>query len=204
MNRNYSKTLSKTLPALVLLGAMSVAPVVTYAAEANTEAACAKQSGADDLWTDTRLETAYLLNPNLSAFTIHSSVEDGKVTLTGTVRSDVDRDLAEEIAKSLKGVKSVDNELEVDQQLQPAPHSAADRDFLQKVSDATTTAQVKIKLMANKNISASDINVDTRNHIVQLRGKVGSTAQRELAEYIARNTHGVHKVQNDLDIAARG
>jgi hypothetical protein len=31
-----------------------------------------------------------------------------------------------------------------------------------------------------------------------------SVTQRELAESIARDTHGVHKVQNDRDIAALG
>jgi hyperosmotically inducible periplasmic protein len=126
------------------------------------------------------------------------------VSLSGTVRSDIDRDLAEEIARSLDGVKSVDSSLEVGEDLQETALSESETDFLQKVKDATTTAQVKTRLIGNGNISAADINVDTRDSVVRLSGKVGSDTERQLAEFIARNTSGVLSVSNELETDRSG
>jgi osmotically-inducible protein OsmY len=131
-------------------------------------------------------------------------VKNGEVMLTGTVRSDIDRDLAEEIAKSLDGVKSVGNSLEIKEDVQGPGLPESDTDFLQKVKDATTTAQVKTRLIGNENISAGDIDVDTRNDVVRLSGKVRSDTEKQLAEFIARNTSGVRSVANELEIGRSG
>ena len=147
-----------------------------------------------------RLETAYLFNPHLNNLAIDTNVENGKVQLSGTVRSEIDRDLAAEIAKSLDGVESVDNDLEVRDEVEEKQLAEADQGFLQKVKDATTTAQVKTRLIGNENVSASDIDVDTDNSIVRLSGAVRSDAERQLAELIARNTAGVRSVENELEI----
>jgi osmotically-inducible protein OsmY len=72
------------------------------------------------------------------------------------------------------------------------------------VKDATTTAQVKTRLIGNGHISAADINVDTRDSVVRLSGKVGSDTERQLAEFIARNTSGVLAVSNELETDRSG
>jgi osmotically-inducible protein OsmY len=160
---------------------------------------CPKSSAAQDDLIDTRLEMAYLFNPHLNNFTIDTDVEDGTVTLSGSVRSEIDKDLAEEIAKSVDGVKSVKNSLEVkDGQESSTPAAASD--FFQKVSDATTTALIKTRLIANENLAAADIDVDTENSAVRLSGEVRSTTERQLAEFIARNTAGVESVANELEV----
>jgi osmotically-inducible protein OsmY len=161
---------------------------------------CPKSTATQDALTDTRLETAYLFNPHLNNFTIDTDVEDGTVMLSGSVRSEIDKDLAEEIAKSIDGVKSVKNSLEVkDGQESSTPPTAAS-DFFQKVSDATTTARIKTRLIANENLAAADIDVDTENNAVRLSGEVRSTTESQLAEFIARNTSGVESVANELDV----
>ncbi len=76
--------------------------------------------------------------------------------------------------------------------------------FFQKVKDAKTTAQVKSRLVANENISAGNIDVDTANDVVWLSGQVRSDSERQLAELIARNTSGVHSVFNELEIRHSG
>lgn len=192
---------SNKLNALALIASASL--LASGGALAGTDAQgaeCAKQHAGNDAWIDTRLETAYLFNPHLNNFAIKTDVENAEVTLTGQVRSEIDKDLAGEIAKSLDGVNSVDNSLEVVAELAEVEQPDVDRDFLQKVSDATTTTQVKTKLIANENITAKSINVDTRNQVVRLSGEVNSQAQKQLAEYIARNTSSVKSVQNELEV----
>jgi osmotically-inducible protein OsmY len=193
--------LSNKLNALALIASASLLVSGSALADSNAQGEeCAKKHAGNDAWIDTRLETAYLFNPHLNNFTIKTEVEGGDVSLTGKVRSEIDKDLASEIAKSLDGVSSVDNKLEVVADLAEVEQPDVDRDFLQKVSDATTTTQVKTKLIANENITAKSINVDTRNQVVRLSGEVNSQAQKQLAEYIARNTSSVKSVQNELEV----
>jgi hyperosmotically inducible protein len=47
-------------------------------------------------------------------------------------------------------------------------------------------------------LKGSDINVDTDNHAVTLKGTVGSDAAKARAVAIARNTEGVTRVVNRL------
>jgi osmotically-inducible protein OsmY len=161
---------------------------------------CPESSAAQDDLIDTRLETAYLFNPHLNNFTIDTDVEDGTVMLSGSVRSEIDKDLAEEIAKSIDGVKSVENSLEVKNGQESSPPAADASGFFQKVSDATTTARIKTRLIANQNLAAADIDVDTENSVVRLSGEVRSTTEKQLAEFIAKNTTGVESVANELEV----
>ena len=65
-------------------------------------------------------------------------------------------------------------------------------------TDAGITAKVNAKMAADDSVKASEINVDTHNHVVTLNGTVSSPAAKERAVTIARNTAGVTKVVDDL------
>lgn len=199
-----TKQLKFTLSVLAVLGLAGILGRVVPAGPMPADTGCVEGQAANDKWLQTQLETAYLFNPHLNNFSIDTEVKNGEVMLTGTVRSDIDRDLAEEIAKSLEGVKSVGNSLEIKDDIEESGLPESDTDFLQKVKDATTTAQVKTRLIGNENISAGDIDVDTRNSVVRLSGTVRSTTERQLAEFIARNTSGVLSVSNELEIGRSG
>jgi osmotically-inducible protein OsmY len=66
------------------------------------------------------------------------------------------------------------------------------------VDDATTTAMVKVKLLADPNVKGLKIGVETRGDVVTLSGKVGSAEQKQLAEQLTRNTSDVKRVHNEL------
>ncbi|HUE81055.1 MAG TPA: BON domain-containing protein [Pyrinomonadaceae bacterium] len=70
-------------------------------------------SGVNDgwLWVKTRFELAAA--DDLRDSTVEVDVEDATVTLTGTVATAQQRSRAEEIAKSIEGVKAVRNNLKV-------------------------------------------------------------------------------------------
>jgi len=70
----------------------------------------------------------------------------------------------------------------------------------QNVDDSALTARVKTKLVSEKAANFTRIDVDTNNGIVYLNGVVPDTQQKAKAEELARNTDGVKKVINNLQV----
>jgi hyperosmotically inducible periplasmic protein len=72
------------------------------------------------------------------------------------------------------------------------------------VDDATITASVKTNLAAERGMQTlTAIDVDTNEGIVSLNGVVESPAAKQRAVEIARQTSGVAKVVNNLQVASR-
>lgn len=67
-------------------------------------------------------------------------------------------------------------------------------------SDALVTGKVKAAFVAEKNLSALDIAVQTRDGVVHLGGEVDEAAQREAAERVARGIDGVKGVENEIKV----
>ncbi len=66
--------------------------------------------------------------------------------------------------------------------------------------DAATTSAVKTALGLNKQLSDSDIHVETSDNKVTLSGQVPSADDKRLAEEITHGTKGVAAVVNNLQI----
>jgi hyperosmotically inducible protein len=157
-----------------------------------------REGAAQDAWIDGKLETVYALNRHLSAFAIDTEVDKGIVRLTGSVHSDIDRDLAGELAKNVEGVVQVNNGLVIGAGA-PAPLAdGEDRSFGAWIDDATTTATVKSRLLGNPNTAGMQIDVDTRGDVVTLTGEVSSAEEKALAEEMTRSTGDVEDVRNQL------
>jgi hyperosmotically inducible protein len=71
----------------------------------------------------------------------------------------------------------------------------------ENIDDASITASVKTKLVAEKASNLTRIDVDTNGGIVYLNGTVQSPQQKAHAEEIARDVKGVKKVVNNLQVA---
>lgn len=80
-------------------------------------------------------------------------------------------------------------------QIEKAADSAGD-----KVADAAITTSVNAELAKDPALSALQINVDTTNGRVLLRGKAPNAAAKERATMLARNVKGVVAVENQLDV----
>ena len=178
----------------------SLALLALPAAAQDADDSGSLKGAAHDAWLAGKVEMAYTLNTELSPFEIDTHVDKGMVTLMGTVDSDIERDLAEQIAKGVDGVESVSNELRVEMPKKGAAAASRNehRDFPSWFDDATTTAAVKSRLIANSNTKGLQIDVDTQNDVVTLSGRVANGEQKELAEQIAANTRDVDSVRNLL------
>jgi osmotically-inducible protein OsmY len=65
-------------------------------------------------------------------------------------------------------------------------------------ADKATTAAVKTKLLADTKVGGLAIDVDTKDNVVTLTGKVHSAAERTEAVRLAKTTTGVKSVVNKL------
>ncbi len=63
-----------------------------------------------DSWITTKVKSSYMWSGDLTASDISVTTTDGDVVLSGRVRNEVDRDQAIELARALRGVRSVDAE----------------------------------------------------------------------------------------------
>jgi hyperosmotically inducible protein len=64
--------------------------------------------------------------------------------------------------------------------------------------DGSLTARVKTALLADENVPASQIDVDSNDGVVTLSGRLSSEAQVQRALEIARKVDGVQRVDNKL------
>lgn len=190
-------TVKKIALATATVSALTLGTMGAHAADGDMSRQLAEARQEGSVWT------AFALNRHLSPFAIDVDIENGVATLTGEVESDVERDLAEQVALGVEGVKQVDNQLRVIGE-GAQRNTDQDRTFSDRFNDATTTATVKSKLLWNRNTEGLDIKVNTRNGVVTLDGRAGSEAASELAERLARNTDGVRRVENNLTVSAEG
>src|SRR5580693_8033089 len=144
--------------------------------------------------TDSRIESSaassYTFKTYLKDDSIKTESKDGAVTLTGTVADESQKSMAENTVASLPGVKSVDNELQINGE-QPAEHS-----------DSWITMKVKSALLFHRNVSATGTTVYTENGVVTLQGVASSLAQKELTTEYAKDVDNVKTVKNEMTIAA--
>ena len=189
------RTLNKIAIATATISMLSLGTLSAYAADGDMSRQLTEARQEGSVWT------AFALNRHLSPFAIDVDIEHGVATLTGEVESDVERDLAEQVALGVEGVTEVDNRLQVSGE-EVQRQADSERSFSARINDATTTATVKSKLLWNRNTEGLDIKVSTRNGVVTLEGQAQSDAASELAERLARNTEGVRQVDNQLKVTA--
>ncbi|MDQ3070460.1 MAG: BON domain-containing protein [Acidobacteriota bacterium] len=178
-------------------------------------AACA----ASDPGISTAVKTKLAADDTVKAYQIDVDTKGAVVTLTGTVPSAAARDRALEIARATDGVTRVEDKLMVnaagtmDERARgqagdaaAATGTVADRagDAASGVggaiTDASVTAAVKTRLLADPDVAGLKIDVDTTDKVVTLTGKVTSAAQKTEAGSIAKDTTGVTRVVNNLTV----
>lgn len=185
-----------TIPAMALMLAVGG----TAAAHEEGDESLAQQLNEARL--EGQLWTTYSLNTHLNPFDIGVDVQGDTAVLTGEVEDPVQKDLAAEIALGTDGIEDVDNRIRVVTSAGADRQEAEDdeRGFGDRVSDLTTTATIKSKLLWNRNTSGFKVNVSTKNGHVLLEGEADSEASKELAGRLAANTDGVHDVDNRLTV----
>lgn len=147
-----------------------------------------------------RVETLYTFNKHLTPFNINTSTNDGIVTLTGGVREQFQKDLAEDLARSVSGVHEVDNEIIVTPTTPPPPR----RGWRRAIKDSSISTAVRSRLVFHKQFRGLRLGVHTRRGVVRLSGVVPTAEDKEIVETVALHTKGVRDVINELTVRRKG
>ena len=152
--------------------------------------ACAQS----DAGITTKVKAKMATDSTVKASQINVDTKDKVVTLSGTVDNEAAKTQAVAIARGTQGVSDVVDNLTVE-----APRSAeSNRSVGQFVDDASITAAVKAKLVADSVVGGLKIDVDTKDGVVSLNGPVKNQEEKDTAIRLARETNGVKDVKDNL------
>lgn len=175
-------------------------PTVPPSAGSMARAADSREPG----WITTKIRAQYWVNPEIRPWNIDvNTSSNGVVTLRGEVEEAADRDEAVRIARSTEGVTDVQDRLTIGGERNDRDDRNTRNDTANQ-PDAWVTAKIQAQYFVDTDVKGRDINVDTNDGVVTLRGTVDSDAQRRQALTIARNTDGVRSVNDQLTIGATG
>lgn len=144
-----------------------------------------------DLWITSATKMKLAADARTPATEINVDTTGGVVTLFGMVPNQESKTAAQEIARSVSGVKQVENKLEVVAAKQQDKVQARDEDVL---------AGVKKALKDGGNQDNASIDVEVSNGVVRLTGKVPTWERSLSAVFSARSVQGVRSVRNDMTV----
>jgi len=196
--------LRRTLVTTALVGGLATsfgfAPVCEAQTPARTPAN--QQAPATDKTLEDRIDYHLETNATVRKYNLDVKVQNGVATLTGDVANAAQKAAAEKLAK-IDGVTRVDNRIEIDPD---EDKTVADRVAKglsrtgETITDAWITTKVKWFFVGADDLKGSDINVDTKDHVVTLKGTVRTEAGRAKAMALAKDTDGVKRVVDQLTI----
>jgi hyperosmotically inducible periplasmic protein len=126
---------------------------------------------------------------------IHVKTTNGVVTLTGTAATSAAKSTAEDMAKDVDGVRSVDNELATPGSASRTHRAVAKTERVG--SDSWITTKVKSELLKDSVSRGSKVHVKTLHGVVMLTGTVADEAALDHVKDLAQNVRGVKSVDTD-------
>ena len=187
----------------VTLALLVAAPVAIQAQTATEKAGMKAEQPADktkgtvdkakgatkDSWITAKTKIALYADDRVPGMDISVDTQKGMVSLRGKVASADQKRVAEEVAKTVDGVTSVRNDLQVVPASERKAVNAEDKDLKNSV-------QSRIKQDAR--LKGSDIDVRVDSGVVTLTGDVKDLGARARASEVARSVPGVRSVKNEL------
>ena len=170
---------------LVLSNCAVVAVGAIGAAAGTTAAVATDPRDPGVMLTDNTIATKlqHQLTQEYPESNIYVNVYNSVVLLTGQVSNTKIKQEVEFSAKATPNVRQIYNYLEI-----RLPQS-----FSTKSNDSLTTAQIKAKLIKNKEIHSNNIKIITTNNVVYLFG-VTTKSEAQIIANEASHTNGVTKV----------
>ena len=214
-----------SLGSMLLLAALVALPVSSHAAAPQTPAVQQTDKTIDD-----RVEARINADAQLKKHSIVVTTDDGVVTLTGVVTTKAESDKAARLA-NVTGVSRVNNNLVVTNEVKGTAGKVVDKtvDGAEKVGEKTVdgakkvgevtkdglsktgevitdtwiTSRISAKFVDEDLLKDSNINVDSKDHVVTLRGTVMSQAGRARAVAQAKEVEGVRRVVDQMTVGPK-
>jgi hyperosmotically inducible protein len=132
------------------------------------------------------------------------SVDQGAVLLSGTALTFSAHLGAVESASSIAGVRSVASEIKAPDELTEAELARVANGTRDTARDSWTTADVKLRLLADGEVPALDVSVDTFHGVVSLFGMVPTVEAKAAAAADAQRVDSVVGVNDELQVVHEG
>ncbi len=131
------------------------------------------------------VETELLVDEQVASHLIDVNCIDGIVNLSGSVDNILTKERSEKIAATVKGVRSVVNQIEV------KPKEITDTELKERIQKA---------LLQDPATNSYQIQTSVSKGMVTLQGNVHSYQEKELAEKVVKSVSGVKKVENLISV----
>jgi osmotically-inducible protein OsmY len=164
--------------AVLVAGALGIAPSVSAATTSHA---------LDDSDIRSAVEDEFLTDATVPFNTLDVAVQRGVVTLTGTVDTLLARRRAVDLARAIKGVRSVVDEVTVE--------------AVRRTDDALRR-DVAQAIAADPAAHDYTVAVAVKDGVATLSGKVDSWAEKQIVQRVAEGVRGVRNVRNELTLAA--
>lgn len=152
---------------------------------ANANASASGKSDLSDTWVTAKVKLALLADSRISGFATDVDTNNGAVTLSGKVDSEENKNAANEVAKGIDGVKSVNNQIQVVPDAKRDQVNATD----DKIEDAIGKA-----METDANLTDVSLAAESNAGVVTLSGSVDTPDQLLKAAQSIRKIPGVKSV----------
>ncbi len=182
-------------------GAANAAPVDKSVPQAHSDSL---GEAVTDTAITAQVKAKLMGEASLKKSRIHVTTTNGVVTLEGSASSSNAKAAAAAAAKSVEGVKSVDNNLKTRAR---STASAKTRDAVAKTkrvaSDSWITTKVKSEILASSVTKGFEVSVKTTHGVVVLKGSLANQDAVDHVKEIAQKVHGVKSVDTSALKIAR-
>ncbi|MBN1879663.1 BON domain-containing protein [bacterium] len=148
-----------------------------------------------DLWVGAHVKMVLLFHKGVSGLSTDVSVTDGVVTLVGEADNKAQKQLTEEYAMDVEGVKAVKNEMTIAE-----TEKTTSQTIGESIDDASITSQIKLSLLFHHSTRMLKTQVKTDNGEVTLSGMARNESEKQLVTKLVNDINGVVKVNNEMTI----
>jgi osmotically-inducible protein OsmY len=124
----------------------------------------------DDTLMQKNLATRILIKDKKYLLSVKSKVLDGRIFLTGKVDSPEEKLILTKLAWEVKGARSVRNDIKIKEEFS----------FKRSAKDVLITSQLRTALILNKNIKATNYQIDTYKKKIYVYGIALTSDEKDL------------------------
>ena len=124
----------------------------------------------DDTLMQKNLATRILVKDKKYLLSVKSKVLDGRIFLTGKVDNPEEKLLLTKIAWEIKGARSVRNDIKIKEEF----------NFKRSAKDVLITSQLRTAIILNKNIKATNYQIDTYKKKIYVYGIAITSEEKDL------------------------
>ena len=110
-----------------------------------------------------KVKSAIAQTKRLHSYGIGVEYHDGRLTLSGEVPTEIDKELVANLARETLGVKEVTNQIRITPEATPQPGEAVNQDLAINVEDLELQANLRERVLSVPELKAQQIDIKVQN-----------------------------------------